>query len=63
MVSGGCAMQTNRQELVGSVRRRLQRGRKTTGRIAATAIGFGAAYAFDAENGALGRTRLRHAVR
>ena len=56
-------MQTNRQELVGSVRRRLQRGRKTTGRIAATAIGFGAAYAFDAENGALGRTRLRHAVR
>ena len=60
-------MQTNRQELVSSARRRLQRGRKTTGRIVASALGFGMAYYFDAESGAERRKRLhqivQHAVR
>ena len=51
-------MQTNRQELVHSARRRVQRGRKTTGRIVASALGFGMAYYFDAENGGERRKRL-----
>ena len=51
-------MQTNRQELVRSARRRIQRGRKTTGRIVASALGVGVAYYFDTENGALRRQRL-----
>ena len=55
-------MQTNRQELVRSARRRVQRGRKTTGRIAASALGFAMAYYFDAENGEERRKRLRHMV-
>jgi hypothetical protein len=55
-------MQTNRQELVRSARRRMQRGRKTTGRIVASALGFGVAYYFDSENGALRRKRLHDAV-
>jgi hypothetical protein len=53
-------MQTNRQELVRSARRRVQRGRKTTGRIVASALGFGMAYYFDAENGGERRKRLHH---
>ena len=56
-------MQTNRQELVRSARRRIQRGRKTTGRIVASALGFGVAYYFDSENGALRRKRFQHALR
>jgi hypothetical protein len=55
-------MQTNRQELVHSARRRVQRGRKTTGRIVASALGFGMAYYFDAENGGERRRRLRQMV-
>ena len=55
-------MQTNRQELVRSARRRMQRGRKTTGRIVASALGFAMAYYFDAENGAERRKRLHHRV-
>ena len=46
-----------------SASRRIQRGRKTTGRIVASALGFGVAYYFDAENGALRRKRLQHALR
>jgi hypothetical protein len=53
-------MQTNRQELVRSARRRVQRGKKTTGRIVASALGFGMAYYFDAESGAERRKRLQH---
>jgi hypothetical protein len=55
-------MQTNRQELVRSARRRVQRGKKTTGRIVASALGFGVAYYFDAENGELRRKRLHRTV-
>jgi hypothetical protein len=55
-------MQTNRQELARAARRRLQRGRKTTGRIVASAVGFGVAYYFDAENGGLRRKRLHRTV-
>jgi hypothetical protein len=55
-------MQTNRQELVRSARRRVQRGRKTTGRIVASALGFGMAYYFDAESGGERRKRLHHVV-
>ena len=55
-------MQTNRQELVRSARRRVQRGRKTTGRIVASALGFGVAYYFDAENGGERRKRLHQMV-
>lgn len=53
----------SRQELVRSARRRMQRGRKTTGRIVASALGFGVAYYFDAENGGLRRKRLVSAAR
>jgi hypothetical protein len=55
-------MQTNRQELVQSARRRVQRGRKTTGRIVASALGFAMAYYFDAESGGERRKRLHHLV-
>ena len=55
-------MQTNRQELVRAARRRVQRGRKTTGRIVASALGFGVAYYFDAENGGLRRKRLQRTM-
>ena len=52
----------NRQELVRSARRRVHRGRRTTGRIVASALGFGAAYYFDAENGGLRRKRLHRTL-
>jgi hypothetical protein len=55
-------MQTNRQELARAARRRMQRGRKTTGRIVVSALGFGVAYYFDAENGGLRRERLHRTV-
>ena len=55
-------MQTNRQELVRSARRRVQRGRKATGRIVVSALGFAMAYYFDAENGAERRKRLHQMV-
>jgi hypothetical protein len=55
-------MQTNRQELVRAARRRVQRGRRTTGRIVVSALGFGVAYYFDAANGGLRRKRLHRTV-
>ena len=45
---------------MSSARRRVQRGRKTTGRIVASALGFAMAYYFDAENGEERRKRLHH---
>ena len=51
-------MRTNRHELVRAARRRVHRGRMTTGRIVASALGFGVEYYFDAENGGLRRKRL-----
>jgi hypothetical protein len=51
-------MQINRQELVRSAGRRVHGGRKTAGRIVVSALGFGVAYYFDTENGALRRKRL-----
>jgi hypothetical protein len=55
-------MQTNRQELIRSVSRRVRRGRRTTGRLVASALGFGVAYYFDPENGGLRRKRLHEMV-
>jgi hypothetical protein len=52
-------MQMNRQELLSSASRRVRRGRKTTGRIVVSALGFAAAYYFDTENGGVRRKRLR----
>ena len=56
-------MQMNRQELLRSASRRIQRGRKATGRIVASALGFGLAYYFDSQNGAVRRKRLHLAAR
>ncbi len=55
-------MQINRQELLSSARRRVRRGKKTTGRIVVSALGFGAAYYFDTENGGVRRKRLRQTL-
>jgi hypothetical protein len=55
-------MQKHRQELLRSATRRIRRGKKTTGRIVASALGFGMAYAFDTENGQR-RKRLQHVAR
>lgn len=52
-------MQMSRQELLRSASRRMRRGKKTTGRIAVSILGFGVAYYFDTENGELRRKRLR----
>jgi len=51
-------MHINRQELISSASRRGRRARRTTGRILVSALGFGVAYYFDPENGALRRKRL-----
>lgn len=51
-------MQTHRQELLSSASRRLRRGKKATGRIVVSALGFGLAYYFDTENGELRRKQL-----
>lgn len=56
-------MQTHRQELVSSASRRIRRGRKTTGRIVVSALGFSVAYYFDTENGAVRRKRLHDLLR
>jgi hypothetical protein len=56
-------MQAHRQELVRSASRRIQRGRRATGRIVASALGFGLAYYFDSQNGAERRQRLHQAAR
>jgi hypothetical protein len=53
-------MQMNRQELVRSASRRMRRGKRTTGRIVVSTLGFGVAYYFDTENGELRRKRLHH---
>ena len=55
-------MQTNRQERLRSANRRLRRGRKATGRIVVSALGFGVAYYFDTQNGRLRRKRLEEMV-
>jgi hypothetical protein len=53
-------MHMNRQELMRSANRRLRRGKRTTGRIVVSTLGFGVAYYFDTENGELRRKRLHH---
>jgi hypothetical protein len=55
-------MQTHRQELWRSASRRARRGKRATGRIVVSALGFGMAYYFDAENGGLRRKHLQHSV-
>ena len=40
----------------------MRRGKKTTGRIVVSALGFGVAYYFDTENGARRRKRLHQTV-
>jgi hypothetical protein len=52
-------MQNHRQEVLRSANRRIQRGRKTTGRIVVSALGFAMAYYLDAENGEGRRKHLR----
>jgi hypothetical protein len=56
-------MQKHRQELLSSANRRIRRGRKTTGRIVVSALGFGVAYYFDMENGAARRKKLHDLLR
>jgi hypothetical protein len=56
-------MHKHRQELLRSATRRIQRGKKTTGRIVASALGFSVAYYFDPESGGLRRKHLQHTVR
>ena len=56
-------MRKHRQEPLLSAIRQIQRGRKTTGRIVASALGFSVAYYFDPESGGLRRKHLQHAVR
>jgi hypothetical protein len=55
-------MQTHRQELWRSAIRRTRRGRKTTGRIVVSALGFGTAYYLDTDNGAVRRKKLLELV-
>lgn len=55
-------MQTHRQELLRSASRRVRRGRRATGRIVVSALGFGLAYYFDTENGELRRKHLQQTV-
>jgi hypothetical protein len=55
-------MQVNRQELLSSASRRIRRGRKTTGRIVVSALGFAVAYYFDSENGAPRRKQLHQTL-
>jgi hypothetical protein len=51
-------MHDSQQEILHSANRRIRRVRRTTGRLVASALGFGVAYYFDTENGALRRKRL-----
>jgi hypothetical protein len=55
-------MQVNRQKLVRSASRRVRRGRRATGRIVVSALGFGVAYYFDTENGGHRRKRLHETL-
>ena len=52
-------MHTTRQQLLRSATRRARRARRTTGRIVVSALGFGMAYYFDAENGHARRKQLQ----
>lgn len=52
-------MHMNRQELFSSANRRMRRARKRSGRLLVSALGFGAAYYFDTENGAARRQQLQ----
>ena len=52
-------MHTNRQGLISSANRRVRRARRTSGRLLASALGFGVAYYFDTENGEARRKTLR----
>ncbi len=56
-------MQINRQKLLRSASRRVRRGRRATGRIVVSALGYGVAYYFDTENGGLRRKRLHETLR
>ena len=56
-------MQMNRHELVRAANRRMRRGKRSTGRIVVSALGFATAYFLDAENGAERRKRLHEATR
>jgi hypothetical protein len=51
-------MHDSGQEILSSANRRIRRVRRSTGRLVASALGFGVAYYFDPENGALRRKRL-----
>ena len=51
-------MHDSGQEILSSANRRIRRVRRSTGRLVACALGFGVAYYFDPENGALRRKRL-----
>ncbi len=55
-------MRMNRQDLLRSASRRVRRGRRATGRIVVSALGFGVAYYFDTENGGLRRKRLHETM-
>lgn len=55
-------MQINRQKLLRSASRRVRRGRRATGRVVVSALGFGVAYYFDTENGGLRRKRLHETL-
>ena len=52
-------MHMNRQELFSSANGRMRRARKRSGRLLASALGFGVAYYFDTENGAARRQQLQ----
>jgi hypothetical protein len=56
-------MHEHRQEPWRSAFRRLQRGKKTTGRIVASALGFGVAYYFDPQSGGVRRKHLHQTAR
>jgi hypothetical protein len=56
-------MQTHRQGRPCSANWRIRRGKKATGRIVVSTLGFGLAYYFDTENGELRRKQLRCTVR
>jgi hypothetical protein len=56
-------MQMHRNEILSSVGRRAQHVKKTTGRLAVSAVGFGVAYYFDAENGSARRMHLGQMLR
>lgn len=56
-------MDIERRELVKAASRRARRAKRTSGRIFASAIGFGLAYYLDTQNGASRRLQLRNQLR